>query len=177
MACVPLLSELGKDDKLVLEFENVSCLAGTSGWILEFNGRDPSSLQIRTVGRMVIPRKKMIALNNEQRSQIGRLIRGLDSYFPGSTSHCNFRVSLTRGVEHIACWEFRCVSPTLEHLESHQSLVVLCRTVQHEYRRPTVRENISSTVFLVGVVIVFILGLLLSELWSPVDRLRGWLVH
>jgi len=178
MAQIPELSELRDDDKLIVEFESVSCLAGPSEWVLEFRGLDSSSLRIRTMGRRVIPHEKTIQLDDEQKSQMNELFRALPSYVPGGTGHCNFRVSLQRGIDCISTWEFKAIIPKKEHLKNYFSLLTLCRTVQHHYRKPSLWEYISFALLMVGFGIVFVTGLLVYYvLWFPINHLRRLLTR
>ena len=108
---------------------------------------------------------------------MNELFRALPTYIPAGTSHCNFRLSLSRDVDCISTWEFSGVGPRQEHFESHQNLLGLCRTVQHDYRKSNIWEHISATLLMVGFGIVFVLGLLLRVLWFPIGRLRRLLTR
>ncbi len=174
---IPELSELRDDDRLVIEFDDVSCLAGPSRRVLEFQGHDSSSVMIRTVGHRVIPREMTIPLDDEQKSQMTALFRTLPSFVPGGTSYCNFRVSLERGVDCISSWEFNGVVPPREHFKTYLSLLTLCRTLQHDYRKPSSWEHVSSALLMVGVGIFDVLGLIVHALWFPISRLYRFLAR
>ena len=172
MSQIPEFTELKNDETLVVEFDEVGCLEGFSRWVLVFKGDDSSSVLIKAVGRMVIPRQKTIQLDDEQKTQINLLLRSLPTYVPAGTSHCNFRVFLQHEDECVSTWEFNGVHATRESVIPHHILLALCQTVPHDYRKGNLWEYTGSGVIFAGFGVVAILGLLIRALWFPIGYLR-----
>jgi hypothetical protein len=169
---IPHLKELNLGEQLVVEWDNKSCLAGTSSYILEFTkGGDSVSVCIKTNERSVMPAEKTIRLSEEEMTAIGNLLCALPDCKSGkSLSYSSYRIALHCPGSHTANWEFKEIIGSEKPIESKKgvpailTLLRLCSQVPRELRKPKIGERIGEWLR-AGVILIVGFGLIAGVLW------------
>lgn len=91
------MADLGPDERMVVDFLHHDHEDGSLHWILEFSGASPQAVLVRTTGRRVVRRRRLVDLSPEDLQRLDRALREMEPWRPGTTSYCDLRLRRYRG--------------------------------------------------------------------------------
>lgn len=168
---IPSIQRLGRGDRIVVEFDRMSCLSGVHSWVMEFSNTDSIALRIRPTGPRVLPVEKTICPSKDSQLHVDELFRELPRWpVTGSYNYgFNFRIRLYHNDSGIANWEFEFVLPPPDQHRLLGAVEQLCKQVPHEYRKLTWAERVSELPVTVLLGLVGGTAVLIGLLWWPIN--------
>jgi hypothetical protein len=145
------ISDLGSDDRLVVDFLNHSSRSGSQHWILEFSGTRPGVVSISTSGPRVVRETRVVDLSADKLRRLDEMFRATPQWEPGATTYCDIRLRQFHGEDLVTEETRLCVTPF--PAEGCTLLMSLCQALPPTHDARTfssqVSEALSGTLFAV----------------------------
>jgi hypothetical protein len=144
---------------------------GSVHWILEFSGSRPGSVLVRTAGRRVVRRRRLVEVSPEDLRRLDEALRQMVRWQPGTTSYCDVRLRRFHG-ETLTSEETRLgVMPGPE--EGCRLLMRLCQSVPRTREETDSGWQLSTAIRTALVTVLLAPVFLLSLLGRTLSHPRG----
>lgn len=135
------ISDLGSDDRLVVDFLNHSCRSGSQHWILEFSGTRPGAVSISTAGPRVVRETRVVDVSADKLLRLDEMFRATPQWGPGETTFCDIRLRQYHGEDLVAEETRLCVTPF--PAEGCTLLMSLCQALPPTHDARTFSSKVS----------------------------------
>jgi hypothetical protein len=105
------ISDLGSDDRMVVDFLNHSCRSGSQHWVLKFSGARPGVVSISTAGPRVVRETRVVDVSEDKLRRLDEMFRATPQWGPGATTYCDIRLRQYHGEDLVAEETRLCVTP------------------------------------------------------------------